>query len=118
MPGRTPSQTEEETKINRLTLYLLSIANIYTAVWVAIQIRPRDTANWIRFSTLPKEPTTAIIIIEWALLAASVFLNLYALSTREATLRTDSKVSALADEPITAKPVQGDENENGNQSKR
>jgi len=49
--------------MNRLTAYLLTVANLYTALWVAINIPFH-------------EPNTMIIGLEWGLIAVAIILSL------------------------------------------
>ena len=49
--------------MSRLTAYLLTVANLYTALWVAINIPLH-------------EPNTVIIRLEWCLIAVAIILNI------------------------------------------
>jgi len=66
--------------MNRLTAYLLTVANLYTAIWVAINIPFH-------------EPNIVIIGLEWGLIAVAIILNLKHLasyvSRGEAIKRTE-----------------------------
>ena len=54
--------------MHQLTSYLLTGANLYTALWVAVNIPFH-------------EPNTVIVLIEWGLIAVAIFLNLKHLAT-------------------------------------
>lgn len=54
--------------MHQLTSYLLTVANLYTALWVAVNIPFH-------------EPNTVIVLIEWGLIAVAIFLNLKHLAT-------------------------------------
>ena len=61
--------------VNRMSRFLLTVGNIYTAGWVAYQIRPRTAQAWFIHSQLAKEPNPFIMVLEWGLLAAIMLLN-------------------------------------------
>jgi len=54
--------------MHQLTSYLLTVANLYTALWIAVNIPFH-------------EPNTVIVLIEWGLIAVAIFLNLKHLAT-------------------------------------